>query len=338
MISIILAVYNGERFLRECLDSLRNQTGCDLQFILVDDGSTDGSGQICEEYAGSDSRFLVFHTENRGLCKAREYGIGIAAEQGAKYIGFIDSDDWAEPDMYRILLEAAEAAEADVTECGYYREYPGLTETWLPGDCCANAGDALYDLLKGASHDYVWNKLWRAELLEGFRFRRDGAYADDMTFTWKIYTRIKSVCTVREPLYHYRQVQGSIVHAHNTNLVNRWRVALDRYKGLQEEPKKLMTEEQWKTVRENQIRNCVFIAGKNWLYWLEYPKEEREKYREDLREMSCFVRANVPTFGEPDWETPLKICAFLIRYPNKGSLLLARGINVLTAGRKKRLY
>ena len=77
MISIILAVYNGERFLRECLDSLRKQTGCDLQFILVDDGSTDGSGQICEEYAGSDSRFLVFHTENRGLCKAREYGIGM---------------------------------------------------------------------------------------------------------------------------------------------------------------------------------------------------------------------------------------------------------------------
>ena len=338
MICIILAVYNGERFLRECLDSLRSQTGCHLQFILVDDGSTDRSGQICEEYAGTDSRFRVFHTENRGLCKAREFGIEIAAEQGAKYIGFADCDDWLDEDMYRVLLTAAETSGADVTECGYYREYPDLTETWLPGECCENAGDALYDLLKGASHDYVWNKLWRAELLEGFRFRRDGAYADDMTFTWKIYTRIKSVCTVHEPLYHYRQVQGSIVHAHNTNLVNRWRVALDRYKGLQEETKKLMTEEQWKTVRDNQIRNCVFIAGKNWLYWLEYPKEEREKYREDLREMSCFVRANVPTFGEPDWETPLKICAFLIRYPNKASLLLARGINVLTAGRKKRLY
>ena len=338
MISIILAVYNGERFLRECLDSLRNQTGCDLQFILVDDGSTDRSGQICEEYANTDSRFRVFHTENRGLCKAREFGMEIAAEQGAKYIGFADCDDWLDEDMYRALLTAAEASGADVTECGYYREYPDQTETWLPGESRTSAGDALYDLLKGASHDYVWNKLWRAELLEGFRFRLDGAFADDMTFTWKIYTRIRSVCAVREPLYHYRQVQKSIVHAHNINLVNRWRVALDRYNELQGEPKKLMTEEQWEQVRENQLRNCVFIAGKNWLHWLRFPKEEREKHREDLRDMSRFVRANVPVFRDPDWELPLRFCSFLIRYPNKASLLLAYGLNLLTSGRKKTLY
>ena len=79
MISIVLAVYNGERFLNECLDSLRNQTLRDMRFILVDDGSTDSSGQICEEYAANDPRFLVVHTENKGLCKARETGIGIAA-------------------------------------------------------------------------------------------------------------------------------------------------------------------------------------------------------------------------------------------------------------------
>ena len=115
MVSIILAVYNGERFLRECLDSLRDQKDCELQFILVDDGSTDGSGRICEEYAGCDPRFLVFHTENRGLCKAREFGIRIAAEQGAKYIGFADSDDWADIRALKKIVDTLKRLETEGT-------------------------------------------------------------------------------------------------------------------------------------------------------------------------------------------------------------------------------
>ena len=338
MISIIMAVYNGERFLRECLESLRNQTACDLQFILVDDGSTDGSGKICEEYAGRDSRFLVFHTENRGLCKAREYGIGIAAEQGAEYVGFVDCDDWLEPDMYRSLLDAAEAAGADITECGYYRDYPGLTETWLPHEGTFEAGEALYDLLKGAPHDYAWNKLWRTELLAGLRFPLDGPYADDRGFPWRIYSRARSVTGVRVPLYHYRQVKASIAHVHNMNLVNRWLVAVDRYEGLSDKPRALMTDAQWEQVRRNQLRCCAFTAGKNWLYWLEYPKEQRKKHRGDLLEMSRFVRANIPLFGEKDWELSLRICTFLTRYPGKLSLWLAHCVNILTAGRQKAMY
>lgn len=338
MISIILAVYNGERFMRECLESLRNQTMEDLRFILVDDGSTDGSGRICEEYAGLDSRFLVFHTENRGLCRAREYGIRIAAEQGAKYVGFVDCDDWLEPDMYSSLLNAAEAANADVAECGYYREYPDQTENWLPAEFSADAGEALYDLLKGGPHDFVWNKLWRTSLLTGFRLPMDGAYADDIAFTWRIYSRVQSVIGVRKPLYHYRQVKTSIAHAHNMNLVNKWRVVLDRYYGLQGEPKTLLTDVQWDQVRENQLRYCVFTAAKNWLYWLEYPKNQRKKCHEDLLEMSRFARENVPVFGKKDWEFPLKVCTFLMRYPNRVSLLLACAVNALSPGRRKALY
>ena len=338
MISIILAVYNGERFLRECLESLRHQTADDLRFILVDDGSTDGSGRICEEYAGLDSRFLVFHTENRGLCRAREYGIGIAAEQGAEYVGFVDCDDWLEPDMYSSLLNAAEAANADVAECGYYREYPDQTEIWLPAESTVDAGEALYDLLKGGPHDFVWNKLWRTACLTGFRLPMDGAYADDIAFTWRIYSKVQSVCGVREPLYHYRQVKTSIAHAHNMNLVNKWRVVLDRYYGLQGEPKTLLTDVQWDQVRENQLRYCVFTAAKNWLYWLEYPKDQRKKCHEDLLEMSRFARENVPVFGKKDWEFPLRVCAFLMRYPNRISLLLACAVNALSPGRRKALY
>ena len=140
------------------------------------------------------------------------------------------------------------------------------------------------------------------------------------------------------PLYHYRQVSGSLAHAHNMNLVNRWRVVLDRYRGLEGEPKALMTDAQWEQVRRNQLRCCAFTAGKNWLYWLEYPKEQRKKHRGDLLEMSRFVRENIPLFGEKDWELSLRICTFLTRYPGKLSLWLAHCVNILTAGRQKAMY
>jgi glycosyltransferase involved in cell wall biosynthesis len=338
MISIIVAIYNGERFLRECLESLRNQTLNELRFILVDDGSTDSSGRICEEYAGFDPRFSVVHTENRGLCKARETGIGIAAEQGARYIGFADCDDWLEPDMYRELLLSAEETGADVTECGFYREYSGERETWIPALSCADKGKALSDLLGAAPHDFVWNKLWKAELLNGFVTPIDGAYADDMSLTWRVYTRVQSVAGIAKPLYHYRQVETSIAHVHNMNLVNKWKVVLDRYLCLDNDVKPFLTADQWKQVRETQLKYCVFTAGKNWLYWLEYPKDQQEKYHGDLLEMSRFVREKVPPFGKKEWELPLRLCTFLIRYPGRLSLLLARWLNVLTAGRQKAMY
>ena len=169
--------------------------------------------------------------------------------------------------MYRKLLDAAEATGADIAECGYYREYPGTTETWLPQERTFDTGEALYDLLKGAPHDYAWNKLWKTELFAGFRFPLDGPYADDMGVTWRIYSRARLVTGVREPLYHYRQVASSIIHAHNMNLVNKWKVVLDRYLCLDNDVKPFLTADQWKQVRETQLRYCVFTAGKNWLYW-----------------------------------------------------------------------
>ena len=107
---------------------------------------------------------------------------------------------------------------------------------------------------------------------------------------------------------------------------------------LENEPKALMTKTQWEQVRKWQLRYCVFTVEKNWMCWLEYPKEQREEHRRDLLEMSQFVKKNVPHFGEKTWELPLRICAFLVRYPNRVSLFLACGINVLTRGRKKVLY
>ena len=104
MISVIVPVYNVEPYLRKCLDSIIGQTYKDLEIIIIDDGSTDCSGKICDEYEERDGRLKVFHTENKGLSAARNLGLDNAT---GDWIGFVDSDDWIEPDMYEVLLKRA---------------------------------------------------------------------------------------------------------------------------------------------------------------------------------------------------------------------------------------
>ena len=120
MISVIVPVYNVKPYLRKCLDSIINQSYRDLEILIIDDGSTDGSGDICDEYR-KDDRIKVFHTENRGLSAARNLGLDSAS---GDWIGFVDSDDWIEPDMYEVLIRKGEETGADVVECGSLFEYP----------------------------------------------------------------------------------------------------------------------------------------------------------------------------------------------------------------------
>lgn len=115
-ISIIVPVYNVEKYLNRCLDSILNQTFTDFELILVDDGSTDNSGIICDEYKTKDNRIKVIHKENGGLSSARNAGLDIAR---GRYIGFVDSDDFISKDMYQILYNEAEKNKADMIMCEF---------------------------------------------------------------------------------------------------------------------------------------------------------------------------------------------------------------------------
>lgn len=120
MTSVIVPVYNVEQFLPQCLDSLLAQTLSEIEIILVDDGSTDSSGAICDDYAARDRRIRVLHKKNGGLMSAWKAG---ALQAGGEYLGFVDSDDWVEPDMFSTLREKADETNADIVVCGYLREY-----------------------------------------------------------------------------------------------------------------------------------------------------------------------------------------------------------------------
>ena len=117
-VSIIVPVYKVEKYLRKCIDSIINQTLKDIEIILVDDGSPDNCGKICDEYAAKDTRIKVIHKENGGLSSARNAGMEVAE---GEYIGFVDSDDWIESDMYMTLWQKAKDINADLVNSDYFR-------------------------------------------------------------------------------------------------------------------------------------------------------------------------------------------------------------------------
>lgn len=189
MISVIVPVYKVERYLHRCIDSIINQTYKDLEIILIDDGSPDRCGVICDEYSKKDSRIKVIHQTNKGLSSARNRGLDIVS---GDYIAFVDSDDYLDNDMYETLLEVAESENADVVECGYRWIKPeGIRD--LNNDRSIDtynnleALEALYfgEQISGGVSIVVWNKLYKSKLLKDIRFV-DGL-SEDIEFTPKVY-------------------------------------------------------------------------------------------------------------------------------------------------------
>ena len=165
-VSVIVPVYNVEKYLKQCLDSIVDQTLEDLEIVLVDDGSVDSSGTICDEYAKKDSRIEVIHKANGGLSDARNVGISKAK---GRYIGFVDSDDYIKEDMYEILLNLIKKYDADVSICNLYDVIDG-------NECIRNKENGIreysrLDILKKVLLDkniqsYAWNKLYEKELFD----------------------------------------------------------------------------------------------------------------------------------------------------------------------------
>lgn len=185
-ISVIIPVYKVEAYLRQCVDSVLAQTYSNLEVILVDDGSPDGSGAICDEYAAKDSRVKVIHKENGGQGSARNAGLDAAT---GEYLAFVDSDDWIDPDMYEKLLALLQEHDADIAE-GSYRFYrPWKTSNQIL-ECPNTQSVAVWEGKKIIERFYfgpdtfsdvavmVWNKLYKASLLRELRFKEGFIYED----------------------------------------------------------------------------------------------------------------------------------------------------------------
>lgn len=222
-VSIVIPVYNVRSYLPECLDSILGQSYQSWEVILVDDGSTDDSGAICDRYAAGDSRFRVIHKPNGGAASAKNAGLDAVS---GDYVAFVDSDDYVDPYWLEKLMATAEADWADVVEFDFDRVYPAYCE---PGNqypdpvCIFTAREYLGQYLENWTSSLFWTKLIKAELVRDIRFRKERRCIDDEFFTYKVVSGAKRIVRISDVLYHYRQRRSSAVY----NMKNRTQIADD---------------------------------------------------------------------------------------------------------------
>ena len=220
LISIIVPIYNKEDYLPQCLDSIINQSYTNFEVLLVNDGSTDSSGIICQEYAERDSRFRYIEKENGGVSSARN--LGLERSEGA-YITFIDSDDWVEFNYLEVLYNALRENNADVAISSYksyyldgkfyLRVYSSQEEEFLRiGKRNRDVFLEEFPKLGKLNHDFhcIASKLFKRELLESQKFDESINYGEDLYFFFNLYLKMQSIIYVKEATYIYRQ--------HGTNI------------------------------------------------------------------------------------------------------------------------
>lgn len=287
-VSVIVPVYKVEPYLRKCLDSITGQTYRNLEIILVDDGSPDNCGAICDEFAKKDERIKVIHKENGGVSSARNAGLSIAT---GEWVGWVDGDDWIELDMYEYLLEKTEKYGADIAVCSRKEVYPDrkVLRGWTE-DLVLNRQEGLALLLKDdLLQNYLCDKLWCRELFQGVAFPEDRSY-EDMAVTYRLFERAKRTVCLPQAKYNYLQRPGSIVH--DSSLVNRlnyYAAAEKRYRELRE---------NWPEMEELLLTQCVVAAIE---VWCGYSREMRQTRREALprlKEVSALCAPHVKRAGE----------------------------------------
>ena len=257
-ITIIVPIYNVEKYLSECIESILNQTYRCLEVILIDDGSTDQSGKICDNYAEQDSRVKVIHQKNGGAANAKNAGLRAAT---GKYLAFLDGDDFLESDAYLYMIKELEKYQADVVQCCLRYIYLHRKE-----DKIGNKEIAIFDT-KSYLEKYTWDwtcglmtdKLYKRELFEGICFE-EGHKIDDEFFTYQGIMRAKKVVYCPKVVYNYRQRKSSVMYTENSQQ----RIVLDKLDYLDKRRRKVISvfPELAQTFNEHYL-NMLLILSKD---------------------------------------------------------------------------
>lgn len=254
MISVIVPVYNVEKYLKKCIDSLINQTYSNLEIILINDGSTDNSGIICDKYMSIDQRIKVIHQQNKGVSAARNAGLKIAR---GDYITFVDSDDWLENNAYSVLVADIQDNSADAVFCGYkiFDEFEELLRIVSPQkQGIVKMAEALYQILgMKKKMDYYgtapWNKLIRKDYIVNLLFDEKLNELEDGLFLVEAIQRCTTVYLESDPLINYRIRKNSISHKEGISRAHVDKIiAYEEIKGKIVQNKKLY----------NIVNSCMF--------------------------------------------------------------------------------
>ncbi|MDY2728204.1 MAG: glycosyltransferase [Candidatus Onthovivens sp.] len=224
LLSVIVPVFNSEKYIKTCVDSILNSTYRDLELILVDDGSTDGiTPSILDEYALKDDRVKVFHKANEGVCRTRNFGI---AQASGEYIAFVDNDDWIEPKMYETLINAIEINNIDVAACTFNNEKQdaiyysfNFSDEQIAStsvEILRSKASMFLSMSRGSNsiEGQIWNKVYKRKCIENHKFRDDVEVNEDSVFSFEIFkTSVDSCAFINLPFLHYRIVKSSITRS-----------------------------------------------------------------------------------------------------------------------------
>jgi len=206
LVSILIPVYNVERYLAQCLDSIVNQTYRNLQIVIIDDGSKDNSLAICQKYAERDKRMVIYHQKNQGVATTRNH---LLEKAQGDYLLFVDADDWIENHMIEFLVGIAVSHNAQIVTCKWhdFKEVQNITiEEW-------NKEKVILEFLRHVIFDgSLWNKLIKMSTIHNIKFHDKISYGEDALFTWEVLQFVDKVVVTNNPLYHYRVNQESLTN------------------------------------------------------------------------------------------------------------------------------
>ena len=280
LISVIIPIFNVEKYLRKSLNSILNQTYTNLEIILIDDGSTDSSGRICDEYAANDARIKVIHQINKGVAAARNIGLD---NSSGSYIAWVDPDDWIESDMLEYMFSNGVKQEAEITVCGRYEEFPArqVKREWN-GFYTFDNLMALEKLLENDQmQNFLWDKLWKAELFEGIRFPEGRTY-EDISIMHRLFERADKIVCLPEAKYHYLQRNTSIVADVSLgNRINHFIASKQRYEEMRG------AYPQFEKKLEGQ---CIASAVGIWCCYMQNKADVRKRYNAQLSEISDYAK------------------------------------------------
>lgn len=263
LVSIIVPIYNAEVYLARCIESVLHQEYTEFELLLVDDGSKDRSGAICDEFAERDPRIRVIHKENTGVSDSRNSALDRA---GGKYIQFLDSDDWLTPEATRLLVRSAESSQCDMVIADFYRvsgeklshkgdiEKEGLlTRQEFAALMMENPADFYYGVL--------WNKLFRRELIEGLKLRMDPeiSWCEDFIFNLEYIRHCRSIYALNVPVYYYVKTKGSLVNSQGASINNTIRMKLNVFEYYEQFYKDVYDQESYENIRFQVYR--FFVMG-----------------------------------------------------------------------------
>lgn len=285
LISVVIPVYNVEPYIRQCLDSVLSQSYQPLDIIIIDDGSTDNSGKICDDYAAKNGSIRVFHKENEGLAATWNFGLDRVPDETERIV-FIDSDDWMEKDAISTMYEVSKQNHADIVCCGFCEEFP---DRCVPSDerndtVIVTRSDVLDAYLCDSRiKNYTWNKMYKATMFSDIRFPVDRKCFQDVVTVYRVLEKAHRIAIIPNRLFHYRIRSGGNSKRHRKGpLINCWNSYHERYQVLESKVRK----EESKVML---ITGCLWAMGRIQRWYYSFSKTDRAEMDQTLQQMHLFA-------------------------------------------------